>query len=648
MTQGLIAAVLASVLGAACSERIDRNLAPEDLWLPADEEPTAPDLSGLIRVRVGSMNLHGGQEATPDMLAAFFSTLGLDVLALQEAPLEYSTAIAAMTELRFVEAVDGRAILSKTPLENAAHVELHNGRAFTHATSTIAGALFSLYSVHIGWNVEGDLQARELIDEHLALDAIPHLIVAGDFNDEHYSSQNNILEEQLADVWTALGYYPGQRISWPSTAFDGSEGSQLIDLIFFRRNYPAIAVFGDVVNLSPVLSDHKPVWVELAYPPADAPALGDDPYRPFRDVWRDFPPPGDRPPNLLVNSGAENGTEGWSISGDAVSTEQRQAIEPKSGRAFFSGYESGGADDHFRSAGSQTIDLSAHAEEIDRGGADLLASAEMATAFNTVSDGAVISNFVRPYDEGEIIVELFDAEQQLLARVTSGRRDTLAWHPYAARFAVAPGARSGRYTFLSHRKPTSGESNDAVFDDLYLAYSTRGEPSSLVGGNLLRDGGAEEGALGAWAGARWRAMESGVQLGLMLFPPQSFSGAYAFFLGGELGLDGGDGASIAQTVTCPKGQEVAVRFGGRVRSYQATASVKISLEILDGDGSLWGTLALDPVSAAEWTHVAGRARVPAGASAVRFVLEGSAVPEGDALFADELYVVPETVEKQSR
>jgi hypothetical protein len=36
--------------------------------------------------------------------------------------------------------------------------------------------------------------------------------------------------------------YPGERISWPATTFDGSGGSQLIDLIYYRTTLPAIVI----------------------------------------------------------------------------------------------------------------------------------------------------------------------------------------------------------------------------------------------------------------------------------------------------------------------------------------------------------------------------------------------------------------------
>lgn len=627
------------ISAAACADPgIDPALAPADLWRPAQPDPPAVELPSGIRVRAGSWNLHGGGEGTPTQVAAFVAGLSLDVLALQESPPGYAAAIAEASEMKFVAEDDGRGIVSRYPLDGVSHVSLKNGRAFTRATAMIDGVLFSIYAVHIGWNVEGDLQARELIDEHLALDPTPHLLVAGDFNDEKYSSQNNILEELLADVWTALGLFPGERISWPSTAFDGSEGSQLIDLIFYRRALPAIVVSGDIVNISPVLSDHKPVWAELTYPSSTVPFAA-DPFAPHRALTL----PGGE--NLLLNAGAENGLENWIISGDGQAVAARSTQIPFEGAQFFTGYISD--PEAMRSWGSQIVELTAHAEEIDRGFGALELSAMMTTAFNTVESATVVSNFVRPYDEGEIIVEALDAGGAAIAQTTSRRRDTLAWHPYAETFALPPSTRAARYTWMSHRKPTSGDSNDAAFDALHLGYRAAELASPLLGGNLLENGGAERGRLDGWTATRWHAGDSGAPLGLMLFPPQSYSGAGYFYLGGKETLEATAADALAQTIALDafestlEDDRLAVRFGGRFRTWAATASVVVSLELLEDGDKVWGSLVLPAFSAAEWTLLQGRAHIPRGAKKLRLVIAGADVQAGEAIFADALFVSPE-------
>jgi endonuclease/exonuclease/phosphatase family metal-dependent hydrolase len=179
-------------------------------------------------------NLYGGNYATAEAIGAFLATQDLDLVGLQECPADYLAPIAAAAGFEHMGGA-GVALLSRTPLIGLETVALRSGRSFVHATTEIAGVAFSVYVAHLGWNLDGDRQCREFVDEHLAADPLPHLLLVGDFNDEHLSSQIAILEELVADAATAAGCYPGQRISWPATRFDDTEGSQLIDLIFFRR-----------------------------------------------------------------------------------------------------------------------------------------------------------------------------------------------------------------------------------------------------------------------------------------------------------------------------------------------------------------------------------------------------------------------------
>ncbi len=587
-------------------------------------------------------------------MGAFFATLALDILVLQESPEGYAAEVAALADLSHVVTGEGRAILSRTPLEDVRHVQLRAGRSFSRATSVIEGLPFSIYCVHIGWNAEGDRQARELIDEHVALDPLPHFIMAGDFNDEHFSSQNNILEEVGTDVWTAIGMYPGERISWPSTAFDGSEGSQLIDLIFYRNIFPAIVLQGEIFNTAPVLSDHKPVFAELLYSRSvDAPFFED----PFAERRDQFSALGQLPPNLLLNGNAESGTDGWAIEGRAEAATERKNQRSIEAFAFFTGYDDSGDQTVMQSSGSQVVDLSGSASQIDTGLQELVVSGWIATGFNTVIEDEVVSNFVRPYDEGELIVEVLDAADRTIVRKSSGRRDTLGWFPYTDVFSLPPGARRARVTFMSHRKPTSGEGNDAVFDDLYLTMRPSGPPNSMLAGNLLLDDGAELGG-GAWSDlddrTGWRILPSGAALGLMLFPPQSYSGRAYFFAGaGELGLDGWEGTrEMSQTIALDgfenalEDDRLALRFGGRFRTNVAKTSLRIGLEIFDGDGVLWGVLEPEPIRAAEWTKVDLFARIPRGAKNVRFVLRADAAPAGEAVFADNVYAIPMSVNRR--
>jgi hypothetical protein len=120
------------------------------------------------------------------------------------------------------------------------------------------------------------------------------------------------------------------------------------------------------------------------------------------------------------------------LTGGAQAVSERRSQRPHRGEKIFTGYD--GTPDELRSAGTQRVELASKAESI---------------------------------------VEALDGGDRVLARETSKRRDTLDWHPYARAIPLPPGTRAARLTWMSHRKPTSGEGNDAAFDELYLGERRR-------------------------------------------------------------------------------------------------------------------------------------------------------------------------------
>ncbi len=121
-------------------------------------------------------------------------------------------------------------------------------------------------------------------------------------------------------------------------------------------------VAADVLNLDPVLSDHKPVKAELLYPPADQPFV-EDPYAPLRDPRAAWPDP--PPDNLLTNPGAEHVLNGWQVEGDGQAVAERNNQTPRTGAGMFTGFSERPADDVRWSSGAQPIDLSGWAAAID-------------------------------------------------------------------------------------------------------------------------------------------------------------------------------------------------------------------------------------------------------------------------------------------
>jgi len=642
---------------------IDPQLAPDDLVLPPFENVEV-ELPQGVKVRVASYNVYGFNFADAATIGSMLGSLNPDLIALQEMRAAQLETLADAAGMDYSYTMSDKAILSKTALENPSEVVLYNGRSLLHANTVINGVTFSFYAAHISWNVDGDKQCRQIIDEVLAADPVKHLIMAGDFNDEVYSTQISILSEGLGDAYSAIGLFPGERISWPSTRFDDSEGSQMIDLIFFRKDFAPIVTMADIINLAPVLSDHKPVVAEMLFP-SDQTPFAEDPYAALRNVWRDFPPESERPVNLLVNPGAEDGLNGWQAADGAVAVAERENHSARSGSSMFAGFAEYTDGTPHMSSAYQDVDLSAMAADIDASRLRLYAAGYITTGYQTVTDGEVVANKPLPYDEGEIVIELLDADGVSIQQLYSKRRDTLSWHPFASSLDVAPGARTARYRWISHHKPNNGDSNDALFDDLYLGISTTPEKHHRIGHNLLINPGAElaeveeEGSdhvlysAPGWETDGWQVVPDRKVLALMApYPSLTFSGTY-YFLGGDVDLllEGKAGIStLAQKIDLTQWRAAiaagnfALRWGGYLRTWAADNGQTIALEIYNSDGSLWGRVSGEEIRAAEWTRVEYLTLIPPGTSAVRIVLEAEVEERGTGAMADALFVLPEQVE----
>lgn len=632
-------APLLLVLALGCpAPGIDPDLTPYDLFLEPSRTTPIPPPDG-IRVRAGTYNIHGGNDGTPEHIGAALARLDLDLVGLEECPEDVAGQIAAAAGYPHHVALEGRALLSRGPISDPTHHPLMAGRAVLHANVELEAVTFSVYVAHIGWNAEGDLQARELVDTLLAPDPNPYLVMVGDFNDEHLSTQNTILEEVVVDAMATAGVYP-RRISWPATGFDGSEGSQLIDLVFFAPTLRPVVVDADVVNLVPPLSDHKPTWAELRFPRQPVPYEA-DPYAAGRDPRGAIPPEGARTPNLLLNPGAELGLEAWTPVGGFEATAERDHQTPRTGSGLFTGFARPG--DLPYAAATQQVDLAAHGAEIDAGTMALAVEAWTATGFGVRTASGAVSNAARPYDDAEVLVELRDAEGRHTGRASSGRRDTLGWFPWSARIPVPPTTRSADVVLFAHHRNTGGVSDDAVFDDLYLGLDPLQAPHPILGPDLLRSGGAES-ALAGWSTAGFRVDADQTALGFMVYPPWTASGAYHFVTYRE-DAAAPDEAELTQTLDLAPYRAVqdagalAVRCGGRLRTLATRATISLVVDVLDADGSVFASRS-STVEAAEWTAVESTTWVPKGASGVRIRVLAQRWAEGAAAFADALYAWP--------
>ncbi|MBI4606815.1 MAG: endonuclease/exonuclease/phosphatase family protein [Planctomycetes bacterium] len=640
-----------------------------------------------VPLKLLSYNLHGGQEATAAVMARFIAGVGADVVSLQEVPsAQYRDDLARLAGYPHVSLLDrGKALLSRLPLEGERVIPLVFDRSLVRATVAVEGIPVSLYGVHISWDVDGNKQARQIVDSVLPADPNPRKVLIGDFNDEHYSTQNTTLETVLADAWSDLGVRPGARTTWPATGFAGSEGHQLIDLLLYDPRGGMRPVSGEIPNLSPVLSDHRPVifTMDLADPIAiDPPAgfevdwlLGDmlldvrfdrevdeasagdaaryavldtagrfgraiegvlvDPRRrrvrltvaplnPAMDYVLQVEGVRARAgtigcprlrrvltylPNLLANAGAEGGTSGWDVQGGLAALAELRQLRPYTGEAFFGG----GATEPVSKA-SQTASLERSAPEIDAGRAVLVLGAHLATGYLSFPGG---ESRPEPYDDSELLVEVLDAGGSVLLETSSGKRDTLDWHPYREEVPLPPGSRAARVTIAAYRKTLlGGPQVDGAIDDAFAGLRVLSAPHGRKSGNLLRNGGAESGAIDPWEAtpnvavlANYAAL-SGSQV-------VAARGSWLF-----IARQRRDGGHLSQEVPLPShGPGDYLRWGGWVRSWASRTTGVLRLEVLDAQGLVLVAASSWPRHEAEWTLVERFTPVPRGAARLRLALE---------------------------
>jgi len=658
------------------------------------------DVDDHTLVRVGSYNLHGGNEASIEELAQGIANhLPFDLLFLQECPEDYSDGLAAelgMNSFRY----GGLAILSFTELRDPVGISLAAGRSVAQAHTSIDSVEFSVYAVHLGWNSEGDAQCREFIDEVIANDPAERIIAGGDWNEEPGSSQFDILYEQFADSWSSLGLVPSQRVSWPANMFYGSEGALLIDNNLFNKDSGACAVDGEIVNFSPILSDHKLQFSTIAFPPTAGPQA---PY--LLDVVFGFDENVlallfDKPmaqamvtvhnaDDELVVDGAETFgdgelvlvtlgeampvdvplkvtvTDGQDVDGNAIAAEESLTFVYHENLIVDNGFEEGGVawtlskmevkdDDwwgveplggeHFVS-GLALLKSHGSAEQT----IDLSAMAE------AIDDGRAYlefggfsrtgymtegsSNVQRPYDEAEAVAKVFDADGRLLAWYSSGRLDTLYWQPWRLVEPLPPGAREVRITLRAVGGMFGLLFNAASFDALHLSVVDAGEPHGQISGNLLTNPLFEDGFAG------WE------KSGLLLVGVDRYAGPIAnadvnSFTGEywAAGLTTMSNVSLTQTVdlsgyaTQIDAQTLTAFWGGAMRPLVGLSDVSITLTFLDESDNELDEDLIGPYSAAEWCQYTSEIEVPAGARSAVIAMRGGASLNLEAVVFDAPFI----------
>jgi endonuclease/exonuclease/phosphatase family metal-dependent hydrolase len=242
----------------------------------------APVSDKPVTVRVASYNVEFGKSATPEKIGEMFKPYKLDIIGFNEVPDGDWTARVGKAlgmEHCYVGKISSanhkdkyKSILSRTPLKGTKEIELRTKRkrgwnpaSVVRAVTEIDGISFAFYSLHICKSDAKNGHAHQLATRVLPKESTERVIVVGDFN-------NNIGDAAMKTVEGA-----GLRSTWKDLQIDVSreftyhaqnpeKNLGVIDHILFNTSVGAQGTDGGIIELEKPLSDHKPVWAEIAFP----------------------------------------------------------------------------------------------------------------------------------------------------------------------------------------------------------------------------------------------------------------------------------------------------------------------------------------------------------------------------------------------
>ena len=245
----------------------------------------APESDKSIHVRVAAYNVEFGKNATPEQIGEMFKPYNLDIIGFNEVPDgDWTARVGKVLGMQhsYVGKISSanhkdkyKSILSRTPLEVTAEHELSverrgswNPASVVKAVTKIDGVAVAIYSLHICRSTDSHSSghAYRLANEVLPNEKTKRVIVVGDFN-------NNIGDVAMNKLEAS-----GFRATWKDLKIDASKeftynalkpkepNLGVIDHIFYNTGSRASAKEGGIIELKKPLSDHKPVWAEIAFP----------------------------------------------------------------------------------------------------------------------------------------------------------------------------------------------------------------------------------------------------------------------------------------------------------------------------------------------------------------------------------------------
>ena len=247
----------------------------------ADKDP--------VVLRVAAYNVEFSKSATPELIGAMFKPFKLDVIGFNEAPEgDWTRRVGRVLGMRhsYVGKVSSanhkdkyKTILSRFPLEETGEISL-KGIGWNPASAVKAVIRkdripITFYSLHICGSKEDEGHAHYLATAVLPKENSERVIVAGDFNNRIGDASLNFIERAgMRSTWEDLKTDLSKQFTY--NAFVPRKKVGVIDHIFYKTSSGAKVTDGEIIELKKPLSDHKPIWAEIAFPrEVKADRLGD-------------------------------------------------------------------------------------------------------------------------------------------------------------------------------------------------------------------------------------------------------------------------------------------------------------------------------------------------------------------------------------
>lgn len=239
-----------------------------------------------IQFRVAAYNVQVGRCATPEEIGRALAPFDLDIVCFSEAPAgDWTQRAGAILDMPHT--VQGKyptaghddkfkTIASKMPLFDTEEILMADTlHTVTKAKTEIQNQTIAIYSVHFpfGWRDQAHIdettgKITAFVDYLREQPAEEIAVIMGDFNFEPSNTKiKNIYHEMFINIgldisWRDLNIDISKHCTCRLDAPDEERLGHVIDHIMYDPQ-KIKAVDGDIITLSPPLSDHQPIWAHL-------------------------------------------------------------------------------------------------------------------------------------------------------------------------------------------------------------------------------------------------------------------------------------------------------------------------------------------------------------------------------------------------